>query len=98
MSTERGGDFFKNKDLSRKFTSPKWEVKNTYLLMPVRRLSCPPSLWRSGGLEGLPAVILAGLIPFKNQFSGSLAIDRGFIRCLCGGLILIIHYLISNEK
>ena len=26
----------------------------------ARRLSCPPSLWRSGGLEGLPAVILAG--------------------------------------
>jgi len=25
----------------------------------VRRLSCPPSLWRSGGLDGSPAVILA---------------------------------------
>jgi len=33
----------------------------------VRRYSCPPSLWRSGGLEGLPAVILAGWPEFFNE-------------------------------
>ena len=27
----------------------------------VRRLSCPPSFWRSGGLEGLSAMFLEGL-------------------------------------
>jgi len=26
----------------------------------ARRFSCPPSLWRSGGLEGLPAVFVEG--------------------------------------
>jgi hypothetical protein len=26
----------------------------------VRRFSCPPSLWRSGGVAGLPAVFVAG--------------------------------------
>jgi len=31
---KRGGDCVKNKDLSRKFTSLKWEAKNTYLIMP----------------------------------------------------------------
>jgi hypothetical protein len=39
ISAEWGGDCGKNKDLSRKFTSPKWEVKNTYLVMPARRVS-----------------------------------------------------------
>ena len=53
-----------NKDLSRKFTSLKWEAKNTYLGMPARRPFYPPSFWRTGGLEGLPAVHLAGLTPF----------------------------------
>ena len=61
-----------NKDLSRKFTLPKWEAKNTYLHMFTRRVFgglarrpfYPPSFWRTGGLEGLPAVHLAGLTPF----------------------------------
>jgi len=33
----------------------------------VRHFSCPPSLWRSGGLEGLPAVILAGWREFFGE-------------------------------
>jgi len=32
----------------------------------ARHLSCPPSLWRSGGVEGLPAVILV------RRFCGGL--------------------------
>jgi hypothetical protein len=48
--------------LSFKFNSPKWEVKNTYVLgMLARRPFYPPSFWRTGGLEGLSAVFLEGL-------------------------------------
>jgi hypothetical protein len=36
-----------NNNVRQKITSLKWEVKNTYFIMPVRRLC--------GGLEGLPA-------------------------------------------
>jgi len=28
----------------------------------IRRVSCPPSLWRSGGVAGLPTVFLEGLL------------------------------------
>ena len=38
ISDKRRGDCVKNKELSRKFTSLKWKVKNTYLIMLVRRL------------------------------------------------------------
>jgi hypothetical protein len=38
-----------NNNVSQEFTSLKWEVKNTYFIMPVRRLFYPPSLWRIGG-------------------------------------------------
>ena len=31
----------------------------------VRRSSCSPYLWRGGGLEGLPALLLAGLTHLK---------------------------------
>jgi hypothetical protein len=33
-----GRRLWQKKDVSQKFTSLKWEVKNTYLLMPARRL------------------------------------------------------------
>jgi len=33
----------------------------------VRHFSCPPSLWRSGGLEGLSAVFLAGWPEFLGE-------------------------------
>ena len=38
-----------NNNVSRNFTSLKWEAKNTYLVMPARRHFYPPSLWRIGG-------------------------------------------------
>ena len=42
ISDKRRGDFVKNKDLSRKFSSQKWESKNTYLIMLARRPSGGP--------------------------------------------------------
>jgi len=41
-------------------------VKSEDLPLPavlfIRRLSCPPSLWRSGGLAGPSAILLEGLL------------------------------------
>jgi len=42
-----------NNNVSRKFTSLKWEAKNTYLGMPARRVFYPPFFWRIGGLARL---------------------------------------------
>jgi len=43
-----------NNNVSRKFTSPKWEVKNTYLRMPARRPSGGPDLTFLVNSLGLP--------------------------------------------
>jgi hypothetical protein len=57
-----------NNNVSQEFTSLKWEVKNTYFIMPVRRLC--------GGLEGLtPFTFMKNFhprdypkIPYKGEW------------------------------
>jgi len=44
MRANQEGDCRKNKDLSRKFSSQKWEARNTYLLMPCPIYNCPRTL------------------------------------------------------
>jgi hypothetical protein len=38
-----GRRLWQKKDVSQKFTSLKWEVKNTYFIMPARRIFGGPA-------------------------------------------------------
>jgi hypothetical protein len=40
-----------NNNLNRKFTSPKWEAKNTYLVMLTRRIFGGLARRTSGGID-----------------------------------------------
>jgi len=51
-----------NKDLSCTFISPKWEAKNTYLVMPIRRIFGGFTRLRRGS----SAIFLEGLAPIHK--------------------------------
>ena len=46
-----------NNNVSQEFTSLKWEVKNTYFIMPVRRLCGGVADWRVYPPQAWPAPI-----------------------------------------
>ena len=57
----------RKKGMSCIFISPKWEAKNTYFIMPARRVFGGIDLKFLVNSLGLSAVLLAGLTP--NSFT-----------------------------